>query len=119
MPTKKAATPPLSECLDEVSTPAGRERLRAVLAARPFPHFEAGPDGPGLLVRIDQDGTRTSVGSRGARSLRRRCTERDPCLRRPKRTSSSCAPRARAFRSTTLRSGRTLCRRGCAKPLTS
>jgi hypothetical protein len=29
------------------------------LRTRPFPHFEAVPDGPGLLCRIDADGTRT------------------------------------------------------------
>lgn len=41
-----------------VDTPEGRARVAAVLAAQPFPHYEAGP-GPGLLVKIDADGTRT------------------------------------------------------------
>ncbi|SRR6266568_240707 len=50
---------PLSECLRSVDTEAGRARTAAVLAARPYPHFEAAADRPGLLVKIDDDGTRT------------------------------------------------------------
>ena len=38
---------------------AGRARLAACLAARPYPHFEPAPL-PGLLVKIDADGTRTT-----------------------------------------------------------
>jgi hypothetical protein len=41
-----------------VNTAAGQARLTATLAARPFPHFEAAPK-PGLLVKVDEDGTRT------------------------------------------------------------
>jgi hypothetical protein len=33
--------------------------LKAHLASQPFPHFEAHPGNPGLLVRIEEDGTRT------------------------------------------------------------
>jgi hypothetical protein len=50
---------PLAACLEATATPEGRERLAAVLASRPFPHYEAAPEHPGLLVKIDQDGTRT------------------------------------------------------------
>lgn len=50
---------PLSTLLATVDSKAGRERLRAQQAARPFPHFEPAPGKPGYLVRIDQDGTRT------------------------------------------------------------
>lgn len=50
---------PLSECLATVDTPEGRERTAAHLAMRPFPHFEAAPDDPGFVVKIDEDGTRT------------------------------------------------------------
>src|SRR5579884_753040 len=50
---------PLSECLASVDTDAGRERVVAYLHSRPFPHYEALPDGRGLLVRIEEDGTRT------------------------------------------------------------
>jgi hypothetical protein len=49
----------LSERFKEIGTPAGRARVSAVLASGPFPHFEAVPDRPGLLVKIDEDGTRT------------------------------------------------------------
>jgi hypothetical protein len=50
---------PLSECLASVDADDGRQRLRDYLNTRPFPHYEPAPDSPGLLVRIDADGTRT------------------------------------------------------------
>ena len=50
---------PLSEALAAVETPAGQKRLEEVLAHRPYPHFEQAPGRPGLLVRIEGDGTRT------------------------------------------------------------
>jgi hypothetical protein len=49
----------LSACLEAIDTPAGRERLQAVLAQQPYPHFQAVPGSPNLLQRIDADGTRT------------------------------------------------------------
>jgi hypothetical protein len=50
---------PLSACLKSVNWRAGRARLAAVLATKPYPHFE--PDqASGLLVKIDEDGTRTT-----------------------------------------------------------
>lgn len=52
---------PLSKLLETVDSRAGRERLKAQQAARPFPHFEPAPGRPGLLVRIEADGKR-SVG---------------------------------------------------------
>jgi hypothetical protein len=55
---RRGETVPLSACLKSVNTPAGQARLAAVLAARPYPHFEPAPV-PGLVVRIDADGTRT------------------------------------------------------------
>jgi hypothetical protein len=55
---RSAGAMTLSECLDSVDTAEGRRRLADVLAARPFPHFEAA-DKPGFLIRIDNDGTRT------------------------------------------------------------
>jgi hypothetical protein len=48
---------PVSKLLSEVESPKGRKRLSSYLATRPFPHFE--PAGAGLLVRIEEDGTRT------------------------------------------------------------
>ena len=50
---------PLSECLGSVDSPAGRKRVADYLESQPFPHYEAAPEHPGLLVRVDADGTRT------------------------------------------------------------
>ncbi len=50
---------PLSEALADVDTPAGRERVAAVLASQPYPHYKQYAGQPGLLVRIDEDGTET------------------------------------------------------------
>ncbi len=57
---KAGATRPLSACLAEVGTPSGAQRLAAYLQTRPYPHYEADRKRPGLLVRIDEDGTRTA-----------------------------------------------------------
>lgn len=51
---------PLSQCLASVDTAAGRRRVAEYLESRPFPHYEPAPGSPGLVVRIDADGTRTS-----------------------------------------------------------
>jgi hypothetical protein len=56
---KRGETVPLSACLDSADSPAGRERVAAHLASRPFPHFEPAADRPGLVVKTDEDGTRT------------------------------------------------------------
>jgi hypothetical protein len=56
---KKAAARPLSECLESVDTPKGRARLSQYLDMLPYPHYEAAPDKPGFLVRIDESGKRT------------------------------------------------------------
>jgi len=55
---KRGETLPLSACLESVTTHAGRTGLAQVLAKRPFPHFEPAAQ-RGLIVKIDQDGTRT------------------------------------------------------------
>jgi hypothetical protein len=49
----------LSEILESIETRDGRARTAAYLAGRPYPHFEAAPDLPGHVVKIDEDGTRT------------------------------------------------------------
>lgn len=49
----------LSELLDEVEAPAGRQRLATHVAGLPFPHYEPHPDRPGALIRTGADGTRT------------------------------------------------------------
>jgi hypothetical protein len=52
-------TSSLAESLASVDTAEGRARLDAVLASRPFPHYEAAPGHPGFVVRIAEDGSRT------------------------------------------------------------
>ena len=50
---------PLSECLESVDSPQGYRRVAEYLQSRPFPHYEPSPDLPGMLVRIEEDGSRT------------------------------------------------------------
>lgn len=50
---------PLSACLTTADSPAGRQRVVEHLNSRPFPHYEAAPASPGLLVRIEANGKRT------------------------------------------------------------
>ena len=57
---RNAATRPLSECLESVDSAQGHERLKAYLDSQPFPHYEAHPNQAGLLIRIDEDGRRTT-----------------------------------------------------------
>jgi hypothetical protein len=45
--------------LASADSAAGRRRVADYLATRPFPHYETAPGRPGLLVRIDADGSRT------------------------------------------------------------
>ena len=56
---RSGAARSLAESIESVDTDAGRDRVRAYLDSRPFPHFEPCPDEVGMLVRIDADGTRT------------------------------------------------------------
>ena len=56
---RNAAARPLTECLDSVDSPEGRQRLAEFLGSQPFPHYEPHPHRSGLLVRIDADGRRT------------------------------------------------------------
>jgi hypothetical protein len=53
------AVQPLSEALASVDTPEGRKRVEDVLASGPYPHYRQCAGQPGLLVRIEQDGTET------------------------------------------------------------
>ncbi len=50
---------PLSKCLESVDSPEGRRRVAEYLQNQPFPHYKPAPDSPGMLVRIEADGTRT------------------------------------------------------------
>lgn len=56
---RAGAVKPLSECLGSVDSPEGRRRVGEYLQSRPFPHYEPAPDAPGMLVRIEADGSRT------------------------------------------------------------
>lgn len=49
----------LAESIQSVDTAVGHARVRGYLESRPFPHFEPCEDEAGMLVRIDEDGTRT------------------------------------------------------------
>jgi hypothetical protein len=49
----------LAESIQSVDTDAGRGRVRAYLESLPFPHFEPCQDEAGMVVMIDEDGTRT------------------------------------------------------------
>ena len=55
---RHATARPLSACLEAVDSPEVRQRVAAFLESRPFPHYQPHPDGAGLLVRIDADGSR-------------------------------------------------------------
>lgn len=57
--SRKAAARPLSECLKSVDSPEGRRRVANFLQTQPFPHYEAHPNKPGLLIRVASDGKRT------------------------------------------------------------
>lgn len=49
----------LSELLESVDAPAGRQRLAASLERQPYPHYEPHPERAGLLVRTEASGRRT------------------------------------------------------------
>lgn len=57
---RSASVRPLSECVASVDSPEGKERVAAWLENQPFPHYQAHPDKPGFLIRIEEDGTRTT-----------------------------------------------------------
>ena len=56
---RAGATVPLSECLASVDSAAGRRRVVEYLESRPFPHYQPVAGSPGLVSRVDVDGTRT------------------------------------------------------------
>lgn len=57
---RKAAARPLSAYLESVDSPEGRKRVAAYLESQPFPHYQPHPEKPGLLERMDEDGSRTT-----------------------------------------------------------
>jgi hypothetical protein len=56
---KKASARPLSECLESVDTPKGKDRVKKYLETQPYPHYAPATEAPGLLVRTDADGKQT------------------------------------------------------------
>lgn len=57
--SRSAAAKSLADCLAVVDTPEGRRRVHDSWKAGPYPHYEPAAEAPDLLVRIDEDGTRT------------------------------------------------------------
>jgi hypothetical protein len=57
---KAGKAKPLSECLTSVGSAEGRKRLAVHLKSLPFPHYEPASGSPGLLVRIEANGKRTT-----------------------------------------------------------
>jgi hypothetical protein len=49
----------LSAIIASVDSDEGRQRVRTYLETQAWPHFEQCPEEPGMLVKIDEDGTRT------------------------------------------------------------
>jgi hypothetical protein len=49
----------LSESIETVNKPLGRQRLAAYLESRPFPRFAADPVEAQVMIREDADGSRT------------------------------------------------------------
>jgi hypothetical protein len=49
----------LSDLVGSVDSEEGRLRVAEHLQSGPYPHYEVAPEHPGLLVRIEADGTRT------------------------------------------------------------
>lgn len=56
---RAGAERPVSACLSTVDSDDGRQRVKEYLKTVPFPHYEASPDRPGLLIRTEADGSRT------------------------------------------------------------
>src|SRR5438067_2337879 len=57
---KAGKAKPLSACFKSIDLAEGRRRLTEHLQSLPYPHYEAAPDSPGLLVRIEANGRRTT-----------------------------------------------------------
>ena len=57
---KAGKAKPLSVCLNSIDSAEGHKRLAAHLKSLPFPHYDPAPDSPGLLVKIEANGRRTT-----------------------------------------------------------
>lgn len=56
---RNAEAQPLSQIFASLDAPAGRKRVADYLETLPYPHFRPRPTMPGMLERIEEDGTRT------------------------------------------------------------
>lgn len=56
---RSGAARSLAEIIESVDSDAGRECVRTYLDSRQFPHFEACSGEAGILVKVEEDGTRT------------------------------------------------------------
>ncbi|MBN1675464.1 MAG: hypothetical protein JXR37_30770 [Kiritimatiellae bacterium] len=56
---RSGSAEPLSACIESVDSPEGRRRVSDFLEKSPYPHYEAHPDSPGLLIRTEAGGKRT------------------------------------------------------------
>ncbi len=56
---EKSLAAELSDALESVDQPAGREKLRKYLESTPFPHYEAHPEKPRVFLRTEADGSRS------------------------------------------------------------
>ena len=56
---RAGAAVPLSACLATVDSDVGRRGVVDCLESGPFPHYQPVPGSPGLVVRVEADGTRT------------------------------------------------------------
>src|SRR5690349_20279000 len=58
--SKAGKAKPLSACLNSIDSAEGRKRLAKHLQSLPYPHYQPAPDSPGLLVRTEANGRRTT-----------------------------------------------------------
>ena len=56
---RAGATRPLSEAIASVDSDAGRQRVKDYLQSQPFPHYEPVTGQPGMLRRLEADGSET------------------------------------------------------------
>lgn len=110
---RAAAARPLTDLVEMVDTPKGREVFANYLATEPYPHYEAHPVQQGLLVRIDEHGVRTAgrfvnrqfvaepsqvgkpPGAGGARRTNSKTTRVKARVASPQPRRSKPAPKAR------------------------
>lgn len=89
--SRTGALQPLSSLLESVDSPTGRARLTEYLDQQPFPHYRPHPDTPGLLERIDQDGTRTVGRFVNRQFVPAKAARRNPSAAARTRSSRSAA----------------------------